>query len=196
MRKPESLCDFIAGMGGIAAYSPALQRTTPEGRDLLAIDAHLWHRAAPFRRKLIHTDGKGRSMDDVALAAWEHGYFPSHRTRPDLHDLHAAIAGELAGKPVYTLEDQMQALDAEIDIEREAIMAEAAGLDEAPVAVYYEKTWENRKGQPGVSYYAKVIHPAKRKPIFHTVFRTPAEREAAVSAFLSQHAPADAGCPF
>jgi hypothetical protein len=55
----------------------------------------------------------------------------------------------------------------------------------APVIEYYERAYQNRKGKPGVQWLAKVTMPGARKPAFHTVFRCPAERTAAVQSFLA-----------
>lgn len=92
-----TMLEFFAAAGG-------LQDT--QG-DLKAMDAHLWHRAAPFRRKLINPGGL--SLCYAADLAFERGYFddiaPSAWDSPDnAHPVTAAILldaiqRELAGKP-------------------------------------------------------------------------------------------------
>lgn len=91
-----SLLEFFAAAGG-------LQDT---GGDLRAMDAHLWHRAAAFRRRLVSP--AGLTLDYAADLAFERGYFddiaPGAWDSPDnAHPvtqriLLEAIQRELAGK--------------------------------------------------------------------------------------------------
>ena len=89
--------------------------------------------------------------------------------------------------------------------EREAIMLQeecssraefyGEGADDAAVELY-DRAYVNKKGRPGVTYYAKVTVPGDRKPGFHKSFYSAAERDAGVQAFLATRAPVDAGVPF
>lgn len=45
-----------------------------DGGELSALDAEHWHKDQPFRRRLVRPDG--RSLENVAEAAWEAGFFP------------------------------------------------------------------------------------------------------------------------
>lgn len=105
-RPPMSLCEFISKAGGL--------RDT--GGDLKSMGAHLWHRRASFRRKLV-TD-TGLALDYAADLAAERGYVSGYASpslgmgadRDDeLHrlgvgDLLTAIERELAGSPCYPAE--------------------------------------------------------------------------------------------
>lgn len=105
--KPLSLLEFIAKRGGIE----------DPGADLKAMGADNWHKEKPFRKKLVRqADGKTRTIagskseigytpDDVALAAWEAGYFPGLASRPSVNDLLDAIDGELRGSKKYKITD-------------------------------------------------------------------------------------------
>lgn len=104
-----SLLEFITSRGGIE----------DAGGDLKSMGAEHWHRQAPFRRRLIKLSAdraqgsmlggrgsSGNSPDDIALAAWERGYFGSGRQdRPDINELYELIDQELRGSPVYSEEN-------------------------------------------------------------------------------------------
>jgi hypothetical protein len=105
-RAPMSLCEFLSRAGGL--------RDT--GGDLQAMGAHLWHRRAAFRRRLV-TDS-GLALDYAADLAAERGYVSGYASPSlamgadrddDLHrvgvvELLAAIERELAGSPCYPAE--------------------------------------------------------------------------------------------
>ena len=105
-RAPMSLCEFLSRAGGL--------RDT--GGDLKAMGAHLWHRRASFRRKLV-TD-TGLALDYAADLACERGYVSGYASpslgmgadRDDeLHRLGVgalleAIEREIAGTPCYPAE--------------------------------------------------------------------------------------------
>ncbi len=153
---------------------------------LVSMDAKLWHRAKPFRKMLVREDS-GMCPDDAALAAWQAGYFGDTSDRPDVNDLLDAIDRELSGCPVYSTDDAYaMEYDAQAELskcyESERMATSAAP---APMVDFYERAYANRKGKPGVQYLAKVTLPGARKPAFHTVFRCPAERAAAVQSFLA-----------
>jgi hypothetical protein len=105
-----TLCEYLSGRGGIR----------DDGGELRARDAELWHRAKPFRRRLIREDGM--SLEAAAELAWEAGYFPDiavpradgpenmHPVSGDM--LVAAIDRELAGSPLAEVDDDYwQALE-------------------------------------------------------------------------------------
>lgn len=103
---PMSLCEFLSRAGGL--------RDT--GGDLKSMGAHLWHRRAAFRRKLV-TD-TGLALDYAADLAAERGYVVGYASPTlangagmddDLHrvgvvELLAAIEREIAGSPCYAAE--------------------------------------------------------------------------------------------
>lgn len=68
-------------------------------------------------------DGPKRGLDDVALAAWEAGFFPEHVERPSIDDLLSAIDEETRGRP-------RRSEEAPID-PREDFRKARADLDEA-----------------------------------------------------------------
>lgn len=94
-----SLLDYVSRNGGLR----------DEGGELSAMDAEKWHRAQPFRRKLV-SEG-GRSLEDMAQKAHEAGYFPDAKAATmkgseNMHpvsgqDLLDAMRGELAGAKRY-----------------------------------------------------------------------------------------------
>lgn len=103
---PMSLCEFLSRAGGLK----------DTGGDLQAMGAHLWHRRAAFRRKLV-TDA-GLALDYAADLAAERGYVSGFATpslgmgadmADDLHRLNVgqlleAIEREIAGRPCYPSE--------------------------------------------------------------------------------------------
>lgn len=105
-RAPMSLCEFLSRAGGL--------RDT--GGDLKSMGAHLWHRRAAFRRKLV-TD-TGLALDYAADLACERGYVSGYASpslgmgadRDDeLHRLGVgalleAIEREISGTPCYPAE--------------------------------------------------------------------------------------------
>ena len=82
-----SLLQFIKQRGGIKDV---------EG-DLKAMDA------GKLYIGLINNKD-GQSIDDVALAAWENGYFPDKMERPDIDELKGAIRDELFGEKRYAFQ--------------------------------------------------------------------------------------------
>lgn len=94
-KKPVSLLEFISRNGGV-------QDTNG---DFKSMGFDLWHRQAPFRRKLLATEGEYNTPDDVVLRAWEAGYLPEFQERPTINDLQARMDLELRGKPYLKPED-------------------------------------------------------------------------------------------
>lgn len=76
----DSLLAFIVKRGGIKDV----------GGDLKNMDAGK-------QRIGIINNKSGQSADDVAMAAWENGYFPEKAERPTINDLQEAISEELFG---------------------------------------------------------------------------------------------------
>lgn len=113
---PMTLLEFLSRAGGLR----------DDGGELRAMDAHIWHRAKPFRRRLVAVTGM--ALDYACDLAWERGFFddvpnPDWQTdnaHPVTHTLmFEAIRRELAGKPRY-----------------------ADGLYVEPETVDYEERWE------------------------------------------------------
>lgn len=86
--KGRSLVSFIVKRGGIKDV----------GGDLKAMDAGK-------QRIGIINNKSGESADDVALAAWEYGYFPEKSERPSIQDLKDAIDDEFFGKKRFPYSD-------------------------------------------------------------------------------------------
>lgn len=99
-----SLLEYIAQNGGLKE----------SGGELKAMDADKWHREKPGRRKLVREDGV--SLDDMALSAWESGYFGYGTDRPTVNDLLDKIREELAGRKVYPQTPEV--INAQEEIER------------------------------------------------------------------------------
>lgn len=108
-----SLLDFIASKGGVE----------DRGGDLKSLGADKWHRGKPGKKKLLRPisetaalpgmgklESSGYGLDDMALRAWEAGYFQGEE-RPSPNDLLDAIGEELGGKPRYA-EDRTGQTDA------------------------------------------------------------------------------------
>ena len=83
----QSLTQFLKQSGGLK----------DTGGDLKAMDAG---------KQLIGliNNKNGRNLDDMALAAWEAGYFPQSSERPTVNDLLDAISEELGGNKRYNAE--------------------------------------------------------------------------------------------
>lgn len=86
--KGDSLISFIVKRGGLKDV----------GGELKNMDAQK-------QRIGLINNKNGNSFDDIALAAWEHGYFPSHSERPTINDLLEAIDAELFGKKRYQYQE-------------------------------------------------------------------------------------------
>lgn len=102
-----TLLDFIATRGGIE----------DRGGDIASMGGDKWHRAKPFRRKLLksYSDAQGNiiggddrnSIEALFDAAISEGYFPDLLARReageklDTGEFLAAIGSELRGSPIY-----------------------------------------------------------------------------------------------
>lgn len=105
--KRTSLTQFLRSRGGLLDV----------GGDLKAMDAI---KGMPG---LISKKGVG--LDDAALSAWEHGYFPEFSERPSINDLLEAIDEELRGNKRYNIDEQLTFSDQlamlEENLDREGI---------------------------------------------------------------------------
>ena len=136
-RGEPSLLDFIAKRGGV----------TDPGGDLASMGAAAWHKGKPGKKRLLKAGAEGAvlpgmgdggggigfSPDDVAMAAWEAGYFPDLPDRPDVATLLEAMGRELVGAPIYPAASTTRDADAAVQgavADLEAVIA-AAGLDPA-----------------------------------------------------------------
>jgi hypothetical protein len=72
--------------------------------ELLSMNAERWHRAKPFRKKLLRDD-EGMNPDYATLCAWEAGYFHGYQERPEINELLDLIATDLASGSVYSEQD-------------------------------------------------------------------------------------------
>lgn len=100
----QSLTQFLKQNGGLKDF----------GGELKAMDAD---------KQVIGliNNKNGRNLDDMALAAWEAGYFPQSSERPTVNDLLDAIGEELGGRrryneeAPYSLEDEVNQLAEDLD---------------------------------------------------------------------------------
>lgn len=100
----QSLTQFLKQNGGLKDF----------GGELKAMDAD---------KQVIGliNNKNGRNLDDMALAAWEAGYFPQSSERPMVNDLLDAIGEELGGRKryneeaPYSLEDEVNQLAEDLD---------------------------------------------------------------------------------
>lgn len=191
-----SICEFLAARGGLK----------DRGGDLRAMDAHLWHRAVPFRRKLVND--AGMSLDAAALAAWEAGYFGDGLSgRPEIRDLLDLIASDLQGVPVYapldfegerrlaarefaieTLRNEPAPVAAPVarQVSHHVPDGSVARWNGDAVAYVYQQEFTTKAGRVGMSYYAKIYaNWQDRKAASHHVYRTEAERDSAVTEFFN-----------
>lgn len=202
--KPLSLCEFLAAKGGIRTFRNQLD--TVGSSDLKAIGAGDWHKAAPFRAKLLRVDS-GMVPDDAAYAAWEAGYFADCTERPDIDDLVAAVGRELGGRPIYSLDDEqalyeleMQAYEREQTMEALRVSTEpvpgrvippgstlVGGMSGDVVALYEVPYVTKKTGRAGVNLYAKAFRAGEYKPAWHRVFPTPQARLDAANAFFAEN---------
>lgn len=84
----DSLITFIVKRGG-----------------LKDVGGELKSRDAQKQRIGLINNKSGNSLDDMALAAWEHGYFPNKAERPTINDLLEAIDTELFGNKHYQYQE-------------------------------------------------------------------------------------------
>lgn len=85
----DSLLEFVNKQGGVNA-------SDVNAGDLVAQGIEDWHKEKKFRPRVLREKG-GQFLDDLALAAWENGYFPEFQDRPSINDLLDKIDSELRG---------------------------------------------------------------------------------------------------
>ena len=88
-RKGASLLSFLRKNGGLK----------DDGGDLKAMDAGKLYAG-------LVNNKTGRSIDDMALEAWEAGYFPEFNERPAVDDLIEAVRDELSGNKRYAFHSE------------------------------------------------------------------------------------------
>lgn len=93
-----SLIQFIKQRGGLKDVDG----------DLKAMDA------GKMQIGLINNKG-GNDLDDIALAAWENGYFPDKMERPDIDELKSAIRDELFGEKKYAYQQGKESVLKDIE---------------------------------------------------------------------------------
>ncbi len=103
----DSLLEFISSQGGANANDV-------NAGDLEAIGIEQYHQDKKFRKRILQE--QGRSLDDLALAAWEAGYFPESSGRPTINDLLDKIDTELRGQPQFS--DQQGNTDLEAEVQQ------------------------------------------------------------------------------
>ena len=168
----DSLIEFLAGRGGLI----------DEGGELKAMDAHLWHKGKPGRRKLVvEGDGgptgpglmgmggaqKNRlSVDEAARAAWEAGYFPELTDRPDPDALLQAIERELKGGASYAPRNRNDALAGRLEAAQQLDeVMQRLGLDPATATAAeireavdrYAREEATADGEPGVDAEGRTL---------------------------------------
>lgn len=113
----QSLTQFLKQNGGLKDF----------GGELKAMDAD---------KQVIGliNNKNGRNLDDMALAAWEAGYFPQSSERPTVNELLDAIGEELGGRKryneeaPYSLEDEVNQLADDLDRIRAFLPTRTSGL--------------------------------------------------------------------
>jgi hypothetical protein len=124
-RKPVSLVQWIVAHGGIE----------DKGGDLRSLAGGIKGRPGLIRKAretaglFGPVEGTGRSLDDVALRAWETGYFPTLQERPDINQLLDAIDDDLRTGEVVTLDDMAYFEDRAVVAEMKQELAQY-GVDE------------------------------------------------------------------
>lgn len=96
--RPMDLAQFLVANGGVK----------DETGDLRGIDAHLWHREVPFRKRLVRDDGM--SVDQARELAAEAGYLPPDEPgappQSTRDDLYQALGETIRGNPIFSSRDQ------------------------------------------------------------------------------------------
>jgi len=114
-REPLPLTEFLRRLGGVQDQGGEVSHVIGGTR---------------FRPGLIN--GKGLSLDDAALRAWEEGYFPEHTERPTVSDLVQLIQDEAQGNKRYSAHDDgavaayREALQRNAEIDR---LGQTLGID-------------------------------------------------------------------
>lgn len=122
----KTLNQFVAENGGLH----------DAGGDLAAVGLDRWHVGRPYQRPLISEGGGG--LDDMAVRAWERGYFPGREAPPTDEELFHAMSDELRGRPTFAREADEAAAQRHLgrEADEEAIYRGHAG-EEPPEAGQY-----------------------------------------------------------
>jgi hypothetical protein len=109
LKANETMLEYVTRTGG---------GLNDVGGDLKAMGGDAFHRAAPFRRKLIDNE-HGQSLDEAFQRAIDAGYFPEHlagadhyRDLPDPAHFLEAIDEELRGRPRHAIGEAVDAAEA------------------------------------------------------------------------------------
>lgn len=94
-KPPISLADWVRARGGIK----------DAGGDMRHQIGGVKSRPGLINNK------SGRNPDDMALAAWESGYFPDHPERPDINDFLEALDEDVRGNRKYSSNDLQELQD-------------------------------------------------------------------------------------
>lgn len=150
-RKPEGLASFVQRTGGVedpdgevirivgsTRVRPGLIRRAPKQATLLGLQA----------------EPTGRSLDDWALRAWEHGFITGE-TRPTIDAFLEALERDISGQPVVRQDDLdalgmlEEAQQLEDDLGRIGIDATVRTEAEARAAIAQFNRWEAERGGEG-----------------------------------------------
>jgi hypothetical protein len=88
-REPTRITEFLRKSGGVQDQGGEISHVIGGKR---------------FRPGLIN--GRGMTLDDAALRAWEEGYFPEMTERPTINDLLQAVQDEAQGIRRYSAKDE------------------------------------------------------------------------------------------
>lgn len=110
-----SLLEFVRSKGGVA----------DPGGDLQAMGAQSLKGRKKGAERLIGS----QSLDDVALAAWEAGYFPELGERPSINDLLEAIREGISGRQRYASDTIGQEDELRMAAQELFALLDQAGVD-------------------------------------------------------------------
>jgi len=99
-KEPLRLVSWIVKQGGIK----------DQGKTSRGEISHLIGSKGKTRPGIINNKS-GANLDDLALRAWEEGYFSDLTERPDVDTLLAAISDDFTGTPRYAEKDRVQVED-------------------------------------------------------------------------------------
>lgn len=126
-----SLLEWISAQGGVE----------DPGGDLSSMGAADWHKGKPGKRKLLRpAEARGQAamfggaarantLDDIAMRAWEAGYFPEFTERPTVNDLLDAMGEGLRGTDRFAQEDTSATLDVRQAADDLRSLLESRGID-------------------------------------------------------------------
>jgi hypothetical protein len=114
-----SLLDFVSRNGGLK----------DEGGELSRIDAQDWHKAKPFRSRLVREDGLDH--EGMAEKAFDAGYFPDLPQAPSGADFVLHVASEIAGRPRFAGKVDQKAVDHASAVDQLGQLLHEIGVDPA-----------------------------------------------------------------